>query len=248
MKKHKDKFIKIDGIRIECNSSDEVADHLFNYKNNENKSIYIHLNINNYYDAKTSDSFEFLHRQNTTFFFEGIGFKILLFFKTIRWFIDGNGTDAFPVLANKLNSNITKMFFLGATEENISKCIENINKCYPNIISKYRDGYFSIKEEKNIINEINDFAPDYLIIGMGMPKELEFLKSNINFINSKNLYCVGGLFDFISGNNKRAPLLFRKLRIEWFFKLLYQPYRIKKSIRVISFMMQDLRKVRISYE
>jgi len=70
---------------------------------------------------------------------------------------------------------------------------------------------------------ITDALPYLLILAMGMQKESDFIFENYNNISAGAIWCVGGLFDFISGNLVRAPKIIRKLRLEWLFRFLLQP-------------------------
>ena len=56
-----------------------------------------------------------------------------------------------------------------------------------------------------------------------MKREAEFILENYGRLIVGAIWCVGGLFDFISGRNPRAPVLLRKLRLEWFFRFLIEP-------------------------
>ncbi len=79
-------------------------------------------------------------------------------------------------LFNELNENGKSIYFIGSKKKEIEQAIEVINQSYPNLnISGFRDGYIKNSNEKNqFIEEVLKLRPDYLIIGMGTPKQEEF--------------------------------------------------------------------------
>lgn len=82
-------------------------------------------------------------------------------------------------------------------------------------------------ENAKIINEINIKQPAILFVAFGMGKQEKWILENLPKIPSvKIAMVVGGAFDFISGAIKRAPLLMRKLGLEWLYRLIKQPKRL----------------------
>jgi N-acetylglucosaminyldiphosphoundecaprenol N-acetyl-beta-D-mannosaminyltransferase len=98
------------------------------------------------------------------------------------------------------------------------------------------DGYFDNDEE--IINEINTLKPDILLVGLGAPKQEFWIFNNKDDLDVKLCIGVGGSFDGMAGKVKRAPILFRKLGLEWFYRLIMQPTRIKRMMRLPIFLIK----------
>jgi N-acetylglucosaminyldiphosphoundecaprenol N-acetyl-beta-D-mannosaminyltransferase len=157
-------------------------------------------------------------------FCEGIGLKSAVFLTGQGWNNDTNGTDLFPILFKHLSNHKMKVFLLGASRQVIDKTVQNINNMFPEIIiSGYHHGYIEKSDYSRISGIITDASPDLLILAMGMRMESDFIFENYNNISAGAIWCVGGLFDFISGNLVRAPKIIRKLRLEWLFRFLLQP-------------------------
>ncbi len=79
------------------------------------------------------------------------------------------------------------------------------------------------------LNEINNFKPDILLVGLGAPWQEKFIAKYLSQIPSLKLAMgIGGTFDFITGKIKRAPVIFRYLGLEWLWRLARQPRRGKR--------------------
>ncbi|MFZ2969979.1 MAG: WecB/TagA/CpsF family glycosyltransferase [Minisyncoccia bacterium] len=80
---------------------------------------------------------------------------------------------------------------------------------------------------KQLIQRINNAQPDIIFVAFGAPKQEKWIYENIKKIPSVKLAIgVGGSFDFISGKVKRAPLILRKIGLEWLWRLMLEPRRI----------------------
>lgn len=99
------------------------------------------------------------------------------------------------------------------------------------------DGYFDAEKEKQIIAEINEKKPDLLLVGIGFPKQEKWIYNHMQSLNVKVAVGVGGSFDVMSGNVKRAPKIFIKLGLEWFYRLITQPSRIGRMMVLPLFML-----------
>lgn len=77
---------------------------------------------------------------------------------------------------------------------------------------------------------------DLLFVALGAPKQEFWIAENLDKIPVKVAMGVGGSFDFISGKVPRAPKWLRDLRLEWLFRLIIQPWRIKRQIRLIKYL------------
>ncbi|MBX3584145.1 MAG: WecB/TagA/CpsF family glycosyltransferase [Rhizobiaceae bacterium] len=119
-------------------------------------------------------------------------------------------------------------YFLGASEDVNARAVEAMQKRYPNLVfAGRRNGYFSRDEEDAIVAEINAAKPDILWIGLGVPLEQQFLDRNISKLTGVGVVKTsGGLFDFLSGKNSRAPVWMQKVGLEWLYRAYLEPGRL----------------------
>lgn len=131
------------------------------------------------------------------------------------------------------------IYLLGAKEGVAEEAAKNIEKKYNKLkIAGYHHGYF-LKDpdaERQIIEEINNKKPDIVFVGLGFPKQEEWIFENSNNLNTKILIGNGGVIDILSGQAKRAPDIFIKLGLEWLYRLLKEPSRIGRQLAIPKFL------------
>ena len=141
------------------------------------------------------------------------------------------------------------LYLLGGKEGVAKEAGKNIIKTYPNIkILGTHHGYFKgahighkdHEEEMKILEEINKLKPDIIFVGLGFPKQETWIHENKYRIDSKVIIGNGGTMDILSGNAKRAPEVFQKLGLEWFYRLIKEPSRIKRQMVLPKFRLQVL--------
>jgi N-acetylglucosaminyldiphosphoundecaprenol N-acetyl-beta-D-mannosaminyltransferase len=91
---------------------------------------------------------------------------------------------------------------------------------------------------KNLSSTFNHLpsSVDILFVAFGAPKQEFWINENLEKIPVKIAIGVGGAFDYISGKIPRAPFFVRKLGMEWLFRLIIQPWRIKRQLSLIQFI------------
>lgn len=120
-----------------------------------------------------------------------------------------------------------KFYLLGASEEMSLEALNQIKKQYPTLqIVGRRNGFFTEAEEGSICAEIIESGADVLWVGMGKPKEQLFCIRNQERLKGLGwIKTCGGLFDFLSGRNKRAPQWVQDSGLEWAHRTLSDPRR-----------------------
>lgn len=132
-----------------------------------------------------------------------------------------------------------KTFYLiGSKPEIIKNTVKRLTHEYPGIqIANYRDGYIKDeKEKKALIADIAKKKPDIVFVAMGSPKQ-ELLMEEIFNVHPAIYQGLGGSFDVYTGHVKRAPKWWVKHNLEFAYRLLRQPSRIKRQIHLIKFLL-----------
>jgi len=135
-----------------------------------------------------------------------------------------------------------KTFYLvGGKEEVIDQTVAQLKESYNGIqILNYRNGYIETDEEKEaLIADIQTKKPDVVFVAMGSPKQ-ELLMEAMKEKHAAVYQGLGGSFDVFTGKVKRAPKWWVKWNLEWAYRLLSQPARIKRQIIYVPFMVRLL--------
>lgn len=120
-----------------------------------------------------------------------------------------------------------KIFLFGAKKEIIEKMKEVIKNKYNNLeIIGAVDGYVENKDK--IFEDIKKCEPDIILVALGIPQQECLIYKHLNEFNKGIFVGVGGSFDVISGDKKRAPKIFIKLKLEWLYRILKEPKRLKR--------------------
>ncbi len=131
----------------------------------------------------------------------------------------------------------SKSFYLvGAKQEVIEETIKELQKGFPGInILGYRNGYIKTPEEQaELIQTIASLKPDVVFVAMGSPKQ-ELLMQEMQQYHAAIYQGLGGSFDVYIGNVERAPEWWVKNNMEWAYRLIKQPSRIKRQIHLVRF-------------
>ena len=144
------------------------------------------------------------------------------------------------------NLNNKKVYFYGAKPETIEKMVTILNNKYSKLnIVGYHHGYHDDSDNK-IMNEVIQLKPDYVFVAKGCPLQDEWITKVLDNVDKGVFMGVGGSFDVISGNVKRAPELWQKLNLEWMYRLLSNPQRMGRYVSLPKFVIEVLKDRRIN--
>ena len=128
------------------------------------------------------------------------------------------------------------LFLLGAKPGYAQQAAENLQRQYPGLrIVGTNDGYF--KEDGPIVEKIRASGAQVVFVCLGAPKQEFWMAKNGAATVAGLLVGLGGCLDIFSGNVKRAPVLFQKLGLEWFYRLCKEPSRIGRMMKLPLFLV-----------
>lgn len=147
------------------------------------------------------------------------------------------GYDLVQRLINlKLNRKI-RIFLLGGAPHVAQKAIDRCSDVEGVEFVGCNDGYFKKTEESQIIDRINSLDVDVLLVGLGAPKQEKWIYENRDRLNVKVSIGVGGSFDVMAGEVKRAPKFFQEHGLEWLYRLCKQPKRFVRMLSLPKFVL-----------
>lgn len=137
------------------------------------------------------------------------------------------GIDICYKLLEYANEYKKSIYLFGATLEVNKKLQEKIKKDYPQVkIVGSSDGYE--KDRDKVFKKIVTLKPNIVLVALGVPEQELLIYKYINNFDKGIFVGVGGSFDVISGYKKRAPKIFIKLNLEWLYRIIKEPKRIKR--------------------
>lgn len=152
------------------------------------------------------------------------------------------GYDLVLNLFSKMKDTEYTAYFLGGAPGVAQVAAKKMMKKYPGLkVVGVHNGYFDSAEEKKIIADIKKLSPSILLVGLGAPKQEKWIYENMRIAEANICIGVGGCFDVMAGNVNRAPMAFRKLGLEWFYRLLKQPSRFWRMLRLPKFVLVVLK-------
>ena len=134
-----------------------------------------------------------------------------------------------------------KVFIYGARPEVLKSAEKNIIKRYPLIdLVGTNHGYVSPEDYKELIERINNLKTDILFVGLGSPKQEIWIHKYKKLLKVKYCIGVGGSIDVLAGQAQLAPTWISKMYLEWIYRLMKDPSRLKRQKTIPIFIVKML--------
>ena len=128
------------------------------------------------------------------------------------------------------------LFLLGAKPGVAEKAARKLQEAYPGLrIAGTHDGYF--KEEGPVVDAINAAHPDALLVCLGAPKQEYFMEEHDADLEVPVMAGLGGSMDVLAGNVQRAPEFYQKHGLEWLYRLVQEPQRWRRMIKLPLYLL-----------
>ncbi|MBH0230714.1 WecB/TagA/CpsF family glycosyltransferase [Halobacillus yeomjeoni] len=228
----KEKFL---GVDVSSYSYEELKQHILNDIEKKKQSFIVAINPEKILQAQKDAGLLMLLNKATYQIPDGVG--VLLASKLYGGDISRRvtGIDMVMTLCEQAAALDKSVFLYGAKPGIADKAKDSLVEKFPGLkVAGVLDGYE--KDQDYIIDTINEAKPDILFVALGSPKQEHWIVDNMDKLDVRIFQGVGGSFDVISGRVKRAPAFFRKLGMEWFYRLVTEPWRFKRQIKLPTFL------------
>jgi N-acetylglucosaminyldiphosphoundecaprenol N-acetyl-beta-D-mannosaminyltransferase len=137
-------------------------------------------------------------------------------------------TDLFHVVARKAEAANLTFYMFGADEAENAAAVASVRRMYPKLrIVGHSHGYLRGDALRAKVDEINELAPDYLWVALGVPYEQAFVAEFTPRLDKVGVIKTsGGLFNFLSGSRARAPRWMQDAGLEWAWRIWLEPRRL----------------------
>ena len=215
------KIAKLQGFNIDTFSMDEACEYIL-----ENRGQVVTINPEIIELGKKNEGLKDIINSAELVIPDGIGVQIglkILGYKVKR--IPGI-VFARKILENSVSNNL-RVALIGSKPEIIEKTVEKLKVEIPGInIVFSHDGYF--KDDEKLFNDVINSSPDIVFFALGAPRQEECIYSIKKSLPKAIMIGVGGSFDVWSGNVQRAPEIYQNLGLEWLYRTVKEPKRLKR--------------------
>jgi len=235
--------VEVLGVPLDCVNMDQALDFVDEFIAKDKKGTIIAVNPEKIIKANDDENLLKLLNNSSLLIPDGIGAvlgaKLLNNVSLSRV----PGAELMPHICQRAVLKKYRIFLLGAAPDVNAKAVEKLKNDYPGVnIVGSRDGYFEDDEIPNLINDINISQANILFIALGSPGQEIWMDKYIEELNVNICQGVGGTFDVLAGNVKRAPAFFRSINLEWLYRLLAQPSRFLRQTALPKYVVLVLKE------
>lgn len=228
------------GVHVSPLTYDQIIDQLQRRIENGEQSTIIAVNPEKVMTAQQDAQVKRLINNSTYQIADGVG--ILLASKLKGGKIESRvtGVDMMSRLLEMAQQHNYPIYLYGAKEDVIQKAKTNIQSMYPSIqLAGLMNGYE--QDEEKILRSIEESKAKLLFVALGSPKQELFIERNLARLSHVKVFQgVGGSIDVFSGTVKRAPERVQRLGLEWLYRLLHNPSRVKRQVKLPIFLWKVL--------
>jgi len=146
------------------------------------------------------------------------------------------GADLWEALMARAGQEGTPVFLIGGKPEVLAQTETKLRAQWRVNIVGSQDGYFTPDQRQALLERIHASGAQIVTVAMGSPKQEIFMR-DCRKIHPEALYMgVGGTYDVFTGHVKRAPRIWQSLGLEWLYRLLSQPSRITRQLRLLRYL------------
>ncbi|PID13896.1 glycosyltransferase [Sporosarcina sp. P34] len=229
------------GVSVNTENYDELIPKVFENIEEGKKSLIVAINPEKLMKAKEDPELKALLNRAEFQIPDGIGVILASKLKKGQIRSRVTGIDMMDRVVQEAATRGKRIFLYGAKPGVAQEAAARLQVMHPNIqIAGVQHGYE--KDVQVVLDTINQAKPDILFVAMGSPKQEQWIEQHRDQLHPMLFQGVGGSFDVLAGNIKRAPAVFQKAGAEWLYRLLLEPSRIKRQMNLPKFLVEVYRK------
>ncbi|WP_151995954.1 lipopolysaccharide N-acetylmannosaminouronosyltransferase [Buttiauxella massiliensis] len=146
------------------------------------------------------------------------------------------GADLWEALMQRAGGEGTPVFLIGGKPEILAQTEAKLRKQWNVNIVGSQDGYFKAEQQQALFERIRESGAAIVTVAMGSPRQELFMRDCRKVYPDALYMGVGGTYDVFTGHVKRAPKVWQNLGLEWLYRLLSQPSRITRQIKLLRYL------------
>ncbi|MFA5358518.1 MAG: WecB/TagA/CpsF family glycosyltransferase [Patescibacteria group bacterium] len=218
------------GIKIDNITCEKALEQIKGFFVDNKQHLIVTLNPEMVVEAQEDREFKKVLNYSDLTLIDGVGLVFALWFFGLRSPKRITGVDFTWKLIELAEKTDKIVYLLGGRNGVVDAAANVFKKRFPQA-KIFFGGNSADPSDQRLITEINQARPQILFVAFGHGKQEKWIMNNFSKIPSVDVALgVGGTFDFISGRVARAPKIIRKLGLEWFWRLVRQPWRVGRII------------------
>ena len=220
------KYCQLRSIPILIASPKKITSYLLAHIQNQNEFLpVVTFNIT-MFGAHSSGLMKWL-KAHALFTVDGIGISLLMLILKCRFVQRFPGID---MVQKILQDSETKLnvAMIGAPNQSLLGASEWVGSFGHNVVFQ-KNGFELLSQDD--FNSLKDAQADLILVACGCPKQDEIIHQVSTVLTQGVAIGVGGSFDVWSGRTQRAPFILRLLGLEWFYRMIREPFRLGRLIR-----------------
>ncbi|MHB8146736.1 MAG: WecB/TagA/CpsF family glycosyltransferase [Vulcanimicrobiaceae bacterium] len=229
--------LEILGCRVDPIDADEATRRILEFMRERTGSQIVTLGTEMVVHAQRDESFRRIVNASALSLCDTIGVLLVARHRGARLQQRVTGVELIEHLAAPAAREQLAVYLLGGAEGAAADAAAVLETRFPGLrIAGVRNGYFAPEESAGIAREIRQSGAALLLVGLGSPRQERWLAEFLQASGAGAGIGVGGSFDVIGGRTERAPVLWRKLGVEWLYRLVKEPHRWRRQLALPYFV------------
>ena len=150
------------------------------------------------------------------------------------------GCELWEAIMAKSGKYQLSVYLVGASALTINETKQKLQEQHKVNVCAVQDGYFDKDKEHEVIEKIASVQPKIVTVALGSPRQELFIQECRKMCPNTFFMGVGGSYDVYIKKVSRAPLIYRKMNLEWFYRLMNQPKRLFRQTNLIKYLYLEL--------
>ncbi len=235
--------VRILGCRVDAIGSDDAVRRIVQLARGEAPSLVVTLGTEMVVRARTDSRFREVVNASALSLCDTVGILFAARLHGAEMHGRVAGVELIDPLCEALAAEGLPVYLLGAKGDTAARAARTLSGRHPGLsVAGARDGYFTPAEDAAVAEEIRRSGARVLFAGLGSPRQELWIAEHLRETGCSVGIGIGGSFDVLAGNVQRAPALWRRLNLEWLYRLVREPVRWRRQLALPMFIWLALRE------
>lgn len=185
-----------------------------------------HHNLHSLYMSQRDPEMQRFYRRCDDWYIDGVPVRLILAGFGVRTSAHHRFTlmDHFEAFLGRAEERRWRVFYLGSAPDVVERARRLFASRFPALHIELQHGY--LEEDSGLVARINDYRPDVLLVGMGVPRQEHWIIGHLDDVDAAFVTHCGGSLDYIAGGQARPPAWLSRVGLGWLYRLIHDPHRL----------------------